>query len=593
MPGFEIINNSSEIKLNNEWIDSLSFKNKGSIVNDQGKPVSLDYAGRQYQLIIKKERIFSFWERVNRAFLDILATVRSLDFTLSNKVVKKLFTKNHESIRFGIPFTKINEIKNISLLLELVRFAQQQKIQPHNFIMENGITNQQALIAIAKLAAQQDESGASEYIQNYGIKDEQALVDIAKLAAQQDGWGASKFIQRYGIQDKQALIEIAKLATQQCGYRTSECIKNYGIQDKQALIEIAKLAAQQDGCGTSAYIQNYDIQDGQALIGIAKLAAQQDGWGTSECIKNYGIQDKQALIEIAKLATQQCGYRTSECIKNYGIQDKQALIEIAKLAAQQDGWGISEFIQNYGIQDEQTLIEIAKLAAQQNGRGASKFIQNYGIQDEQALVDIAKLAAQQDGWGTSEFIQNYGIQDEQDLVDIAKLAAQQNGRGASKYIQNYGIQNETVVKEIFLECMRYHPACSRRILTTHFTEEKKGLPAIFLPIEEDIAKMQDSLKANNTRNWMTYTLLLIEQKQVTLTGSLEEQKIFQKIATYPDPRMRNELSYIVCEVLQNYRQQYINLSTVGVCRFIRRDEERWLLHNPASKTYLYTSQLKN
>ncbi len=667
MPEFKIINNISEIKLNNNWIDSLNFKSKNRIVDDKGKPVSSDYAGHQYQLIAKKERSLSFLEQLNRVIL-------AIDPSLNFKTIKKNFIKNHESIRFGVLINSsiscaqlvpdwvnsilelmmqtsitgqslkklirdnkqnlnpniinhimteaslahqtslknnlnmlaeelwdigfdlnslVNEIQDIHFWLKLVSVAQQRGgIQPHIFISKYDIKNEKVLIEIAKLAAQQNGSGASEFIQNYGIQDEQTLVDIAKLVAQQDGREASKFIQNYGIQDEQALIDIAKLAAQQSGRRasefiqnygiqdeqalvdiaklaaqqdgsgTSEFIQNYGIQDKQALVDIAKLAAQQDGRGASKFIQNYGIQDKQALVDIAKLAAQQDGRGASKFIQNYGIQDKQALVDIAKLAAQQDGSGTSEFIQNYGIQDKQALVDIAKLAAQQDGWGTSKFIQNYDIQDEQDLVDIAKLAAQQDGWGISEFIQNYGIQDEQTLIEIAKLAAQQDGWGTSEFIQNYGIQDEQDLVDIAKLAAQQNGRGASKYIQNYGIQNETVVKEIFLECMRYHPACSRRILTTHFTEEKKGLPAIFLPIEEDIAKMQDSLKANNTRNWMTYTLLLIEQKQVTLTGSLEEQKIFQKIATYPDPRMRNELSYIVCGVLQNYRQQYINLSTV-------------------------------
>ncbi len=671
MPGFKIINNINETKLNNKWTGSLSFKSKNRIVDEKGKAVSSDYAGHQYQLIAKKERSLSFWEQLNRV---ILAIDPSLNFSLSDKVIKKLFIKNHESIRFGVlinPSTSsaqlipdwvnsilelmmqpsityqslqevirnnkenlnpniinyimteaslahqtslknnlsilaeelwdigfdlnslVNEIQDIDFWLKLVSVAQQRGgIQPHIFISKYDIKNEKALIEIAKLAAQQDGEETSKFIQNYGIKDQQALIEIAKLAAQQNGGGTSKFIQNYGIQDDQTLIEIAKLAAQQAGCRTLAYIKNYGIQDDQTLIDIIKLAAQQDGGGISQYIQNYGIQDEQALIDIAKLAAQQSGWGTSEYIKNYGIQDEQALIDIAKLAAQQDGCGTSAYIQNYDIKGEQALIEIAKLAAQQDGGGASDYIQNYGIKDQQALIEIAKLAAQQDGCGTSAYIQNYDIKGEQALIDIAKLVAQQDGgeiskfiqnygiktqqalieivklaaqkngYGTSAYIKNYGIQDEQALIDIAKLAAQQDGEGTSKLIQNYDIGDERVVKEILLDCMRYHPACSRQVLTTHFTEEKKGHLSIFLPIEKEIANMQDSLKANNTRDWMAYTLLLIEQKHVTLTGSLEEQKILQKIATYPDPRIRNELSYIACEVLQNYRQQYINLSTV-------------------------------
>ena len=242
-------------------------------------------------------------------------------------------------------------------------------------------------------------------------KGRQALIEIAKLAAQSNGGGTSQHIKEYGIdasspEGRQALIEIAKLAAQQDGGGTSEFIKNYDIdsstlEGQQALIEIAKLAAKNKGLsGISAYIQYYGInastpEGQQALMEIAKLAAQQDGQGTSSYIKNYGIdastpEGQQALIEIAKLAAQQSGYGTSRHIKKYGIdasslKGQQALIEIAKLAAQKSGVGISMCIENYGLdastlKGQHALIEIAKLAAQQDLFGTLKHLHAYHLE---------------------------------------------------------------------------------------------------------------------------------------------------------------------------------------------------------------------
>ena len=98
---------------------------------------------------------------------------------------------------------------------------------------------------------------------------------------------------------QQALIEIAKLAAQQNGERTSKYIKDYGIdastpEGRLALIEIAKLAAQQNGEGTSKYIKNYGIdastpEGQQALIEIAKLAAQQNGGEPPKSLKTMAL----------------------------------------------------------------------------------------------------------------------------------------------------------------------------------------------------------------------------------------------------------------------------------------------------------------
>ncbi len=106
MSGFEIVNNISEINLNNEWIDSINFKSRNKIVGDKGKKVS---AGHHYQLIAKKERSFSRLERLGRGFLGTLIVVCSLCCALFFKSLRNLFIKNHESIHFGViidPFSQ-------------------------------------------------------------------------------------------------------------------------------------------------------------------------------------------------------------------------------------------------------------------------------------------------------------------------------------------------------------------------------------------------------------------------------------------------------------------------------------------------------
>ncbi len=381
----------------------------------------------------------------------------------------------------------------IKVTVKLVKQGKLDSLDVADYLLKCGLDPtsleiQEALIEIAKLAAQQSGGGTSEYIQNYGIdastfEGQQALIEIAKLAAQQSGGGTSQHIKNYGIdasklEGQQALIEIAKLAARQDGWRTSQHIKNYGIDASkpegwQSLIEIAKLAAQQNGWGVSENIKNYAIdastKEGlQALVEIAKLAVLNECCLTLDYLQNYGIdastpEGQQAMIEIAKQAAEVDGYSTAENIENFGInasteEGQLAMIEIAKLAVQHDEIGLSIYIKNFCIntsteEGRQAMIEIAQLAAQCNGLNTSQYIKSYGIdastpEGQLALIKIAKLAAKKNGGGVSLYIQNYGIdaskpEGRQALIEIVKLAAQQSGWGVSNYIQNYGIDAST------------------------------------------------------------------------------------------------------------------------------------------------------
>ncbi len=101
MPAFTIINNSYSITLDTNWLDSNPFKSRGRIVDAQGRAVSLEYDGPKYRIISKKERDFSFLERVGRGFLGTLAIVCSLGFAFFSKPIRALFIKHKKAIRFA------------------------------------------------------------------------------------------------------------------------------------------------------------------------------------------------------------------------------------------------------------------------------------------------------------------------------------------------------------------------------------------------------------------------------------------------------------------------------------------------------------
>jgi hypothetical protein len=359
---------------------------------------------------------------------------------------------------------------------------------------------------------------------------------------------------RKSLQGEKLVIEIAKLAAQFLFSFNgiSEHIHNFGIKDESALIEIAKLAAQHKCEGTSRFIKNYGIKNKKALIEIATIAMNSTQIFPTPCryIQNYDVDEQSSLIELAKQAAPNCGLNLSEHIQKFGIKDKSALIDIAKLVAKYDGVAIAFYFQNFDIDDKRIVIEIAKMAIQ-NCPVVSKHIQNFGIKDESTLVEIAKLGVQNDGWGIFHHIEEYLF-----------------------------FKDKNKVLEILLDCMRYHPDISKHVLakiielfctnpqiSARFEKmcegQEESIKTIFDFIFEQIEKMkgkkEQEQKMFNTIYWTAYAHLLIKIKTPDL--SLAEKKLFTEIASYPEPRMRFEFTYLFCDVFANetHRQNYRRL----------------------------------
>lgn len=102
MPTFNIVSNVNEIPLNDRWVPAAKFNSKNNVVNEKGNRVGSDYNGRRYQIIEKRERIFSGLERIGRVCLGIAIISSTLFIALISKNVKNLFTKSKKSVRFAV-----------------------------------------------------------------------------------------------------------------------------------------------------------------------------------------------------------------------------------------------------------------------------------------------------------------------------------------------------------------------------------------------------------------------------------------------------------------------------------------------------------
>lgn len=111
MPNFEVINNSSEINLTNNWVPCAEFKNKNIFFDFNGNKISTDYAGHRYKIIEKRIRSFGILERLGRIILGSCLVGGSFFFALFSKSVRNLFRKTKASLYFATQFKITDEKK--------------------------------------------------------------------------------------------------------------------------------------------------------------------------------------------------------------------------------------------------------------------------------------------------------------------------------------------------------------------------------------------------------------------------------------------------------------------------------------------------
>lgn len=118
MPKITIIEKSSEIDTvlttkfpAYSWENTFKFHSDLRIVDENGSPTHVTSAGRKFQIIGKRVRHYSFYERICRFGLGVAITLMTCGMALFNKRIKHLITKKHVSKRFAIPLETVVVIR--------------------------------------------------------------------------------------------------------------------------------------------------------------------------------------------------------------------------------------------------------------------------------------------------------------------------------------------------------------------------------------------------------------------------------------------------------------------------------------------------
>lgn len=122
----KFINNTREINLSDDWIDSQDFNNKYEIVK---------HSGLEYKLIAKKERTYPIAERIGRVALGILAVCGSLGFALISQKVRGLFSNEKKVIAFGVLYEPPQTSRQIIKLVEIGNFCAQSLPCQHTCVV--------------------------------------------------------------------------------------------------------------------------------------------------------------------------------------------------------------------------------------------------------------------------------------------------------------------------------------------------------------------------------------------------------------------------------------------------------------------------
>ena len=323
-----------------------------------------------------------------------------------------------------------------------VRIAASSPSKPHMTVLENLLHSDKEIMH----REIKDASTALQFIEKHEITEQDDLVKIVKLAAQQNGKQVSDRIERFGITSQTALEEIAEIVFNQNPVYLIHNLKDYGFKDEAVLVKLAKLTAQKDPLKLPYFIRSFGITNQRALADIAKLAhAEEISW----YIHRYGITDQTILGEIAENEYRQKRSTFSGVIENYRLKDQVLLVKLAKLMAQNDdeAWELCQDIRNFGITDQAGLAEIGEILVRRSVDFLLDYLVRCGLTDQPRLLKLAELSVLKDPRATTEGIAKFGITNEADRLAIAKIAAKTE-IVATSLIEYYGLKSNVSRLEI-------------------------------------------------------------------------------------------------------------------------------------------------
>lgn len=128
MPSFKIVDDVNSIQLPSNWKDSEKFISKNRLVDEFGKPVSSNYQGSTYRIILKKEYHFSLTKRIVRGMKGTIALIVTFGLAIFRKPVRDLFTKEKATCRFAV-----SAAKNSTSLSHAISFNKHFKAKEQPF----------------------------------------------------------------------------------------------------------------------------------------------------------------------------------------------------------------------------------------------------------------------------------------------------------------------------------------------------------------------------------------------------------------------------------------------------------------------------
>lgn len=149
-----------------------------------------------------------------------------------------------EAARHGLDSSQMGNfgIKDQKALTEIAKMTASHGIINIGYF---GLRDQENLIEVAKVAVKYNPQAFSRSVEEYGIEDQAVRIVLAKDVAAEGVLSAH--IKDFAITDQKALVELAKIEATKSGLGVAGFIEDYGIDDMEALAEIARIAARQSG----------------------------------------------------------------------------------------------------------------------------------------------------------------------------------------------------------------------------------------------------------------------------------------------------------------------------------------------------------
>lgn len=127
--------------------------------------------------------------------------------------------------------------------------------------------------------------------QNFGIWDQNSLIELTTIGAQQHSRLVLEYIERFPIQDPATLLKIALICAEKEAVLTMDSIQNFHLEN-QGRLEVALVCAKRNPEKTAQNIGRFYLEDEESRMRVALVCAQGDALEVARSVNNFGITDR-------------------------------------------------------------------------------------------------------------------------------------------------------------------------------------------------------------------------------------------------------------------------------------------------------------